>query len=127
MFGRGNRETEKLLSHILMELQKLNRVWTPAEPTPSETPEAKVEPVGILDRPLGRDSSITLKESLLRTFVKGKSLDSVATGYATFARGDIDHAVSLLVDSGELVSKISRTKVDGVSADRLVYRVASSS
>jgi hypothetical protein len=110
-----------------MELQKLNRVWTPAEPTPSETPEAKVEPVGILDRPLGRDSSITLKESLLRTFVKGKSLDSVATGYATFARGDIDHAVSLLVDSGELVSKISRTKVDGVSADRLVYRVASSS
>lgn len=122
MFGRGNKERDQMLRDILHELRRLNAVWAPTEPV-EPTPSVTVAPVGILDRPLARDTSITLKESLLKMLHgTGQSLDSIASSYVSFARGDLEYGLDLLVASGDLTCATSRTTVAGVSANRVIYR-----
>jgi hypothetical protein len=132
MFGRGNK-TNKILGDILLELRRINAVTQPAvvtstKPvTPAPVPEIVVKPVSILDRPLARDGSITLRESLLNTFARGKSVDSIVSGYASFTAGDLDEAVDLLVRSGDLETSTARTTVNGESATRIIYRRSATS
>ena len=128
MFGRGNKRTNELLTLIYAELQLMRRDakdrWDAPTITKVDPPAVvEVEP-SILDRCLARDNSITLRESLLNTFTRGKSIDSIAPGYASFARTEIEQAVKLLVDGGKLTTRVTRTTVEGVSAERIIYSVA---
>lgn len=118
MFGRGNKETNELLRAILGELRQIRPQVVPAAPgiMPSVTKN-------ILARPLARDNSIMLGDSLVSLLNRsGQSLDSITRAYASFDRADLEEALGLLVDRGALTTGTTRTTVEGVSAIRIIYR-----
>lgn len=83
----------------------------------------KKEPTTILDFPLMKDSSRTLKDGILDQLAKsGASVEVLSTGFPSFEVAQLTQALDMLVDKKLVEVYTKRTTVDGVSAHRILYR-----
>jgi hypothetical protein len=128
MFGRGDKETKKLLREILAELRKMNKVWQPEtkpiRTSPSFNPEPdSPEGTPILERPLARSKGVLFGESLVhQVTAHGNSLDSLVPVYRSFTRHEIEEALALLIEDGKIYTKSALSTVGGVQARRVIYK-----